>query len=62
MSNRILRFFQKPNGVYHGSVFHQLAGGVGPSSVAVDSTGNIYVGCFEIRGKSFIYSKDIKNI
>lgn len=49
MTNRILRFFQQPAGVYHGSVFHQLAGGVGPSCLAIDESGHLYVGHFELR-------------
>jgi len=47
--NRILRFYQEPEGVYHGSVFYQLSGGVGPSSIAVDSQGSLYVGIFETK-------------
>jgi hypothetical protein len=83
MKNRVLRFFQKPEGVYHGSVFYQLSGGVrisnvfhflsfyflesckvihqsftllnytkvGPSSLALDAQGSLYIGQFETRGK-----------
>ncbi len=46
-TNRILRFYQEPEGVFHGSVFYQNSGGVGPSSVAVDAEGTLYVGVFE---------------
>eukprot|EP01034_Spumella_vulgaris_P031888 gene31888-39394_t len=49
MSNRILRYFQQPSGVYHGSVFYQLSGGVGPSSICLDSEGNLYVGQYDIK-------------
>lgn len=45
--NRILRFYQEPEGVYHSSVFYQSAGGVGPSCVAVDAQGTLYVGIYE---------------
>ena len=47
MQNRVLRFYQEPEGVFHSSVFYQNSGGVGPSSIAVDSDGTIYVGIFE---------------
>lgn len=62
MTNRVLRFFQKPSGVYHGSVFYQMSGGVGPSAVACDERGNLYVASFEIRsgskeGKILVLSK-----
>ena len=45
--NRVLRFYQEPEGVYHGSVFYQSAGGVGPSCIAVDAQGSLYVGVYE---------------
>ena len=51
MKNRVLRFFRRPEGVYHGSVFIQLSGGVGPSSLALDAQGALYIGQFETRGK-----------
>ena len=49
MANRVLRFFQQPTGVYHGSVFYQLSGAVGPSCLAVDQEGNVYVGQFDVK-------------
>ena len=49
MANRVVRYFQQPEGVYHGSVFFQLSGGVGPSCLAVDAQGSVYVGVFETR-------------
>jgi sugar lactone lactonase YvrE len=63
MTNRILRFYQEPEGVFHGSVFYQNSGGVGPSSVAVDEEGTLYVGVFESSaakstGKVLILNKD----
>lgn len=45
--NRILRFVQRPAGVYHFSVFHQFSGGFGPSSLACDRDGNLYVAHFD---------------
>ena len=56
MANRVLRFFQQPAGVYHASVFHQFSGGVGPSSLAIDSNGNLYVGQYEVRGTACLHS------
>ena len=49
-ANRLLRFFQKPTGVFHYSVFHQFSGGIGPSCVAVDKSGMIYVGHYDLSG------------
>jgi sugar lactone lactonase YvrE len=62
MKNRLLRFFERPEGVFHGSVFYQFSGGVGPSSVACDASGTIYVGHFDIKdtgsdGRVFVISK-----
>lgn len=49
-ANRLLRFFQKPTGVWHFSVFVQFSGGIGPSSVVVESDGTIYVGHYDVTG------------
>ena len=54
MENRVLRFFKRPGGHYHGSVFYQLSGGVGPSCLALDAQGSLYIGQFETRGIQFI--------
>eukprot|EP00618_Florenciella_parvula_P002637 CAMPEP_0119543154 /NCGR_PEP_ID=MMETSP1344-20130328/53971_1 /TAXON_ID=236787 /ORGANISM="Florenciella parvula, Strain CCMP2471" /LENGTH=302 /DNA_ID=CAMNT_0007587429 /DNA_START=94 /DNA_END=1002 /DNA_ORIENTATION=- len=48
MQNRILRFFQRPTGVFHCSVFAQLSGGVGPSAVAVAPDGRLFVTVFDV--------------
>ena len=48
--NRVLRFVQRPQGVYLGSVFIQLSGGMGPSCLALDAQGSLYIGQFETRG------------
>lgn len=50
MENRVLRFFQQPGGVFHSSVFYQLSGGVGPSCLALDAQGNLYVGIYDVKG------------
>lgn len=65
MQNRVLRFYQEPEGVFHGSVFYQNGGGVGPSSIAVDEEGTLYVGIFEsaaakTTGTVLVLSKDGK--
>ena len=49
MANRVLRFFQQPAGVFHASVFYQLSGGVGPSCLALDAQGNLYVGLYDVK-------------
>lgn len=51
MANRVLRFFQQPAGVYHASVFYQFTGGVGPSCLALDAHGNLYVGIYDVKGE-----------
>ena len=43
MQNRLLRLVQRPAGVYHCSVFHQFSGRLGPSGIARDPQGNLYV-------------------
>lgn len=48
MQNRILRFFQRPTGVFHCSVFATLSGGVGPSAVAVAPDGRLFVTVFDV--------------
>jgi len=64
MSNRVLRFYQEPEGVFHSSVFYQSAGGVGPSCIACDEQGTLYVGIFETassgktRGRVLVLSAD----
>mmetsp|Transcript_33432 Transcript_33432/g.73647 ORF Transcript_33432/g.73647 Transcript_33432/m.73647 type:complete len:284 (-) Transcript_33432:233-1084(-) len=49
MANRILRFFQQPQGVFHSSVFHQLSGAVGPSCLALCPLGNLYIGHYDVK-------------
>lgn len=50
MLNRVLRYFEKPAGVYHGSVFVQLSGGIGPSAIVSDRNGTLYVAQYDLRG------------
>ena len=50
--NRVLRYFQSPEGVYHASVFYQFSGGVGPSALACDNQGNIFVAHYEQKDVS----------
>ena len=46
--NRIVRYTQRPAGVWHASVFFQFSGGFGPSSVVVDKvSGYLYVGRYD---------------
>ena len=47
LKNRILRYVQRPNGVYHGSVFYQCSGSLGPSCITCDATGRIYAGSYD---------------
>jgi len=47
MMNRILRLSQSPPQIYHTTVFHQLAGRVGPTAIAVNSIGNLFVAHFD---------------
>jgi len=47
LSNRVLRFVQRA-GAYHCSVFCQLSGRMGPSGMACDAEGNLYVCQYDI--------------
>jgi sugar lactone lactonase YvrE len=52
-ANRVLRFAQRPVGVFHGSVFTQLSGGFGPMAVAVQpETQDVYVAKYDFAGCS----------
>jgi hypothetical protein len=50
MQNRVLRFVQRPTGVFHVSVFYQFSGRIGPSAIVVDREGFIYVARYDLRG------------
>ena len=45
--NRILRVVNHASGVYHTSVFHQFSGRFGPTAIAVNEQGQIYVARFD---------------
>ncbi|GLE06154.1 hypothetical protein PINS_up015365 [Pythium insidiosum] len=50
MANRLLRLAQRPANTHHISVFHQFSGGMGPSCVACDRRGFLYVGHYDFAG------------
>jgi len=58
MANRLLRFVQRPTGVYHCSVFYQFSGGIGPSAIAYDED-NLYIARFDFAaaGKKGVVSQ-----
>jgi sugar lactone lactonase YvrE len=63
MKNRILRFVQKPLGVWHYTVFHQFSGGFGPTALACHpNTGELFVANFDFEGMIYICIKYFKNI
>jgi sugar lactone lactonase YvrE len=47
LANRILRIVIHSSGVYHTSVFHQFSGRLGPTALAVSSSGQIYVARYD---------------
>jgi len=50
MRNRVLRLRARPSGAFHVSVFYQFAGGMGPSGLACDINGQLYVGHYDFAG------------
>lgn len=50
LANRLLRFVQRPAGVWHCSVYFQFSRGLGPSAVACDEDGHVYVALFDFAG------------
>ncbi len=50
MANRVLRFVQRPAGVFHSSVFYQFSGRMGPSALCCDSEGTLYVARYDFAG------------
>ena len=49
--NRIIRLEQNPIGVYNMTHFFQFSGRIGPSALAIDNNGYIYVARFEFQNK-----------
>ena len=47
--NRLLKVVIHREGVYYTSVFHQFSGKFGPTALAVDSQGMIYVARFDFQ-------------
>mmetsp|Transcript_19331 Transcript_19331/g.33244 ORF Transcript_19331/g.33244 Transcript_19331/m.33244 type:complete len:289 (+) Transcript_19331:96-962(+) len=47
MQNRVLRLVQRPAGVFHMSVFHQFSGALGPTALACDANGFLYVARYD---------------
>lgn len=48
-ANRIVRLAQHPVGVYNSSVFYQFSGRMGPTALAMDELGNLYVARYEYQ-------------
>lgn len=48
-ANRVIRLIENPLGVFHPSVFYQFSGRLGPTALAMDDIGNIYVARFEFQ-------------
>lgn len=49
LANRVVRFYQSQSGVWQASVFHQFSGGVGPSALACDPAGCLFVAHYDSR-------------
>ena len=45
--NRILRIVSHPSGVYHTGVFHQFSGRFGPTIMAMNPDGRIFVARYD---------------
>jgi sugar lactone lactonase YvrE len=50
-ANRIFRLEQNPIGVYSATHFYQFSGRVGPTALAIDNNGYLFVGRFEFQNK-----------
>lgn len=57
LTNRLLRFAQRPAGVYHSSVFVQFSGRMGPSAVVCDHArgGLLYVARYDLSGEFLLH-------
>mmetsp|Transcript_29257 Transcript_29257/g.30369 ORF Transcript_29257/g.30369 Transcript_29257/m.30369 type:complete len:318 (-) Transcript_29257:26-979(-) len=51
-ANRITRVKTSSSGIKYSSVFYQFSGRLGPTSLAIDESGNIYVSRFEYSDNS----------
>merc|ERR1712070_1345219 len=52
LKNRILRVVIHSSGVFHTSVFHQFSGRLGPTSIAINESGHLYVARFDFAETS----------
>jgi len=52
LKNRILRVVVHSSGVFHTSVFHQFSGRLGPTALAMNSRGNLYVARYDFAESS----------
>lgn len=48
-ANRILRFVRRPEDVFVGGVFAHFSGGAGPSALACDAKGHLFVGHYDFK-------------
>jgi len=48
-TNRVIRIIQNPPDIFYSSIFHQFAGRIGPTAIAMDAMGNIYVARYEFQ-------------
>jgi gluconolactonase len=48
-TNRVIRIIQSPPDIFYSSVFHQFSGRIGPTAIAMDTIGNIYVARYEFQ-------------
>jgi sugar lactone lactonase YvrE len=52
MRNRILRLARRQKNAYQTSVFYQFAGRLGPTALAISSSGSIVVGRYDFSGSA----------
>lgn len=48
-ANRVIRLKQSSEGIFHPSIFCQFSGRLGPSALAMDEFGNLYVARYEFQ-------------
>jgi sugar lactone lactonase YvrE len=49
LKNRILRVLVHTSGIYHTSVFHQFSGRLGPTALAMNARGQLFVARFDYQ-------------